>query len=94
MPGFVPTKTAIKSGARMSVRGLRCWYLDGGAYLLGVLRFFDGFVMLDIGPDASANSSECLVSPRRESVATDVGRARGRNVRVVATVVTELCDPW
>lgn len=62
--------------------------------MLGVLRFFDDFVMVDAGLDASATWSGCSVSPSCESVATDVGRARGRNTRVEATVFTEFCDAW
>lgn len=44
MPGLVPTKTQIKFGARMSVRGLRCAYFEGGAYLLGLRFCFLGWL--------------------------------------------------
>lgn len=41
-PGFVPTKMQIRFGVRMSVRGVRWAYLEGGAYLLGLRCFFLG----------------------------------------------------
>ena len=31
MPGLVPTKMQIRFGARISVKGERCAYLEGGA---------------------------------------------------------------
>lgn len=42
MPGFVPTKTQIKFGSRISVSGERWAYFEGVAYLLGVRAFFLG----------------------------------------------------
>ena len=41
IPGFVPTKTHIRFGERMSLRGGRWAYFEGSAYLEG-LRFFLG----------------------------------------------------
>lgn len=37
-PGLKPTKTQIKFGSKISVRGFRCAYFSGGAYLLDSLR--------------------------------------------------------
>lgn len=82
----MPTKTQIRLSSRMSVRGERCAYLEGSAYLLD-FRFFAGRGEEEVEAEVEEKADAATITAGRvrfeERVAEDAGLATREDFEVV-----------